>query len=194
MATKRARYQGLFTTSRPARLGDFRVAVSAVASLDLDPGTRAEMLSTATDESVRASAELATLGALATCLLTPAPATDTDLVAALDDATALPHGGARGHGYGARRCARWSRRRQPSWRWRRCSVRGCGETCRRDGRHGEAARTSLQAVAADADADADADTEVLPPVADTLVPGGDRGTGREPAATGLTSRSPQPMG
>lgn len=69
-----------------ARLGSIRIAVTAVAGLDLDNQTRNEMLTSASDESVRASAELAGVSALATCLLDASAPEQCDLVAALDAA------------------------------------------------------------------------------------------------------------
>jgi hypothetical protein len=52
-----------------ARLGSIRMAVTAVAALELDAETEASMLTTASEESVRAAAELSAIGALTTCLL-----------------------------------------------------------------------------------------------------------------------------
>ncbi|MEY2419782.1 MAG: hypothetical protein QOG90_2462 [Actinomycetota bacterium] len=69
-----------------ARLGSIRIAVTAVAGLDLDEETRREMLTSASDESVRASAELAGVSALATCLLDNSPTEPCDLAAALQSA------------------------------------------------------------------------------------------------------------
>src|SRR5258708_34378036 len=69
-----------------ARLGSIRIALTAVIGLDLDPDTRALMLTTASEESVRASAELAAIGALATCVMNPVEAAPCDAAAALRDA------------------------------------------------------------------------------------------------------------
>ena len=69
-----------------ARLGSIRIAVTAVAGLDLDAETRNEMLTSASDESVRASAELAGIGALALWALDPSEPVACDLTAALRDA------------------------------------------------------------------------------------------------------------
>jgi hypothetical protein len=66
-----------------ARLGSIRIAVTAVAGLDLDEETRRDMLTSASDESVRASAELAGVSALATCLLDDSPPEQCDIAAAL---------------------------------------------------------------------------------------------------------------
>jgi hypothetical protein len=66
-----------------ARLGSIRIAVTAVAGLDLDEETRREMLNSASDESVRASAELAGVSALATCLLDDSTAEECDVHAAV---------------------------------------------------------------------------------------------------------------
>ena len=71
-----------------ARLGSIRIAVTAVAGLDLDEETRREMLTSASEESVRASAELTAIGALATCLLDPAPASECDVREAAQSAAA----------------------------------------------------------------------------------------------------------
>jgi hypothetical protein len=70
-----------------ARLGSIRIAVTAVAGLDLDEETRNEMLTSASDESVRASAELAGVSALTTCLLDDSASEPCDVVAALQAAT-----------------------------------------------------------------------------------------------------------
>jgi hypothetical protein len=70
-----------------ARLGSIRIAVTAVAGLDLDEETRKEMLTSASDESVRASAELAAVSALATCLLDRAASEECDVSAALEAAS-----------------------------------------------------------------------------------------------------------
>jgi hypothetical protein len=70
-----------------ARLGSIRIAVTAVAGLDLDEQTRHEMLTSASDESVRASAELACVSALATCLLDDSPPEECDITAALQTAS-----------------------------------------------------------------------------------------------------------
>jgi hypothetical protein len=69
-----------------ARLGSIRIAVTAVAGLDLDEETRREMLTSASEESVRASAELAGVSALATCLLDDSPTEQCDVGAALQAA------------------------------------------------------------------------------------------------------------
>jgi hypothetical protein len=69
-----------------ARLGSIRIAVTAVAGLDLDKETRDDMLTSASDESLRASAELAAISALATCLLDDTPPQECDVRAALDQA------------------------------------------------------------------------------------------------------------
>jgi hypothetical protein len=69
-----------------ARLGSIRIAVTAVAGLVLDEETRNEMLASASEESVRASAELAGVSALATCLLDDSAAEPCDLGAALQAA------------------------------------------------------------------------------------------------------------
>lgn len=50
-----------------ARLGSIRIAVTAVLGLDLDADTRNDMLMSASNEALRASAELAAIGALAAC-------------------------------------------------------------------------------------------------------------------------------
>lgn len=69
-----------------ARLGSIRIAVTAVAGLDLDDETQSMMLTSAADESVRASAELACIGALARCLLDRSDPAPCDIAAALNDA------------------------------------------------------------------------------------------------------------
>ena len=69
-----------------ARLGSIRIAVTAVAGLDLDEETRHDMLTSASEESVRASAELAGVSALATCLLDDSAPEQCDVGAALQDA------------------------------------------------------------------------------------------------------------
>ena len=66
-----------------ARLGSIRIAVTAVAGLDLDEETRRDMLTSASDESMRASAELAGVSALATCLLDDSSPEECDMHAAL---------------------------------------------------------------------------------------------------------------
>jgi hypothetical protein len=66
-----------------ARLGSIRIAVTAVAGLDLDEELRNDMLLSASEESVRASAELAGISALTTCLLDDAPPQECDVGAAL---------------------------------------------------------------------------------------------------------------
>jgi hypothetical protein len=69
-----------------ARLGSIRIAVTAVAGLDLDEETRRDMLDSASDESMRASAELAGVSALATCLLDDSPDEECELDTALQAA------------------------------------------------------------------------------------------------------------
>lgn len=69
-----------------ARLGSIRIAVSAVAELDLDDHTRNEMLTSASEESVRASAELSGISALTACLLDGSAATRCDVAATVLDA------------------------------------------------------------------------------------------------------------
>ncbi len=69
-----------------ARLGSIRIAVTAVAGLDLDAETRHDMLTNASDESLRASAELAGVSALATCLLDGGAAEPCDVAAAVETA------------------------------------------------------------------------------------------------------------
>jgi hypothetical protein len=69
-----------------ARLGSIRIAVTAVAGLDLDEETRREMLTSASDESMRASAELSGVSALATCLLDDSPDEECELDPALQAA------------------------------------------------------------------------------------------------------------
>jgi hypothetical protein len=66
-----------------ARLGSIRIAVTAVAGLDLDAETRTSMLNSASDEAVRASAELTCVAALATCLLDTSDVAPCDVAAAL---------------------------------------------------------------------------------------------------------------
>ena len=66
-----------------ARLGSIRIAVTAVAGLDLDEETEHEMLTSASDESMRASAELSGVSALATCLLDDSTPEECDVHAAL---------------------------------------------------------------------------------------------------------------
>lgn len=62
------------------------MAVTAVAGLELDAETRSFMLTTASEESVRAAAELAGLAALTTCLLDSSDVVSCDLASALTDA------------------------------------------------------------------------------------------------------------
>ena len=69
-----------------ARLGSIRIAVTAVVGLDLDDETESMMLTSAAEESVRASAELACVGALTKCLLDESEPVPCDLAAALDQA------------------------------------------------------------------------------------------------------------
>jgi hypothetical protein len=69
-----------------ARLGSIRIAVTAVAGLELDIETRNEMLNSASDESVRASAELAAIAALTTCLLDDSEPAPCDVAVALSTA------------------------------------------------------------------------------------------------------------
>jgi hypothetical protein len=69
-----------------ARLGSIRIAVTAVAGLDLDAETRTMMLNSAAEESVRASAELACVGALTKCFLDQSDPGPCDVAAALDAA------------------------------------------------------------------------------------------------------------
>lgn len=70
-------------------MGSIRIAVTAVASLDLDAETRTDMLTSAADESVRASAEVAAIGAYAHLLLAPESRAQTDVTAAVHDAAAM---------------------------------------------------------------------------------------------------------
>ena len=70
-----------------ARLGSIRIAVSAVAGLDLDAETRSEMLTSASEESVRASAELVGIGALAACALDASESEQCDIAEALQNAS-----------------------------------------------------------------------------------------------------------
>ena len=74
-----------------ARLGSIRMAVTAVAGLELDAETRSFMLTTASEESVRAAAELAGLGALMTCLLDQSDVASCDVAAAFADAAEAAH-------------------------------------------------------------------------------------------------------
>lgn len=69
-----------------ARLGSIRIAVSAVAELDLDEPTRNEMLTSASEESVRASAELSGISALTACLLDGSGVTRCDVAATILEA------------------------------------------------------------------------------------------------------------
>jgi len=69
-----------------ARLGSIRIAVTAVAGLDLDEETRREMLTSAGEESARASAELSGVSALAQSLLDASLPEDCDLGGALQAA------------------------------------------------------------------------------------------------------------
>lgn len=71
-----------------ARLGSIRIAVTAVAGLDLDEETRNEMLTSASEESVRAASELAGVSALAACALDATGPERVDLAASLRDAAA----------------------------------------------------------------------------------------------------------
>jgi hypothetical protein len=66
-----------------ARLGSIRIAVTAVTGLELDTETRNEMLTSASEEAVRASAELAGIGALAELAISDSPMTTCDLDTAL---------------------------------------------------------------------------------------------------------------
>lgn len=69
-----------------ARLGSIRIAVSAVAGLDLDAETRTEMLTSASEESVRASAELVGVGALTACALDTSASERCDVAAVVTEA------------------------------------------------------------------------------------------------------------
>lgn len=69
-----------------ARLGSIRMAVTAVAGLELDAETRSAMLTTASEESVRAAAELGGLAALTTCLFDHSDLAPCDVAGALVDA------------------------------------------------------------------------------------------------------------
>jgi hypothetical protein len=71
-----------------ARLASIRIAVSAVAGLDLDEDTRSSMLNSASEESARAAAELSAVGALVRCVLDDTDPTSCDLGALLHDAAA----------------------------------------------------------------------------------------------------------
>jgi len=95
-APPQLRVGGLRVTERPsiagaihdlqARLGSIRIAVTAVAGLELDEQTRNDMLTSASDESVRASAEVAGIGALAELSINPTAAAARDIGAALREA------------------------------------------------------------------------------------------------------------
>jgi hypothetical protein len=69
-----------------ARLGSIRIAVTAVVGLDLDEETESMMLTSAAEETVRASAELACVGALMKCFLDESEPAACDIAAALDEA------------------------------------------------------------------------------------------------------------
>lgn len=60
--------------------------MTAVAGLDLDAETRSSMLTSASEESVRASAELAAIGALAACALDNSDVDQCDLNITLREA------------------------------------------------------------------------------------------------------------
>jgi hypothetical protein len=69
-----------------ARLGSIRIAVTAVVGLDLDEQTRTEMLTSAADEAMRASGELAGIGALAELSINPCEPVARDIGAAVREA------------------------------------------------------------------------------------------------------------
>lgn len=70
-----------------ARLGSINIAVTAVTELGLDGDLRDQMLTTASEEVVRASAELACIGALAACLVDHLDSERVDLGALITDVT-----------------------------------------------------------------------------------------------------------
>lgn len=71
------------------RLGSVHIAITAVCDLDFEPKTQAEMLETASEETLRASAEVGAIANLASCLLDDTEPAARDIAGELIDVVEL---------------------------------------------------------------------------------------------------------